>query len=383
MKLITVLGSTGSIGVQALELVKDNPEQFQVKALVAGGINLELLWEQCKEFEVKKAAVFAGLTPESKESFRKINCEINSGMQAICEIASMPVDVVLNGINGSIGLEPSLATLNAGNTLALANKESMVAGGELLNKFSKEKIIPVDSEHNALYQALKVGKLEDVDKLVLTASGGPFRNIEDLSEVTLEQALAHPTWNMGPVVTINSATLFNKGLEIIEAHYLFGLPYENIEAVIHPQSAIHSLVQYKDGSTIAQASPPSMKLPIGYALNGGSHLKGSGRKFDWSSNFKWEFEPIDHQKFPSIELAKIAGELGQSACATINAANEIAVSAFMDRKLKFSQIIPIVSKVLGKIQSLGDLGKINSFEDVSVVEHNARKLALEILNVNL
>jgi 1-deoxy-D-xylulose-5-phosphate reductoisomerase len=382
MKTLTILGSTGSIGVQALELVRENPNQFQVTALAAGGNNLELLLAQAVEFKVKKVAVFKGIASAESAKFAEYGIKISSTMEAIIDLASEKVDLVLNGITGSIGLAPSLAALTAGNILALANKESMVAGGELMRPYLNQ-IIPVDSEHNALYQAIKVGSRKDVNKLILTASGGPFRNRTDLSTVTLAEALDHPTWSMGQYVTINSATLFNKGLEIIEAHYLFDFPYEKIEAVIHPSSMVHSMVEFHDGSTIAHAAPPSMKLPIGYALNGGNHLANSGKSIDWSKKQNWEFEPIDTKKFPSIDLAKTAGNLGQSACATINAANEVALAAFIAGEIGFSSIISLVGTVLEKMANANMLIKINSLADVSGVEENARRMATEEIALNL
>ena len=245
MRSVVILGSTGSIGVQALEIIEENPDLFKVVGLAAGGKNQELLEQQGKRFGVSQVGV---------------------GIKAATEIASIKCDIVLNGVTGSVGLGPTLAALTAGNKVALANKESLVAGGELVMRFGRDRIIPVDSEHSAIYQSLKSGSKSEIKKIILTASGGPFKDRKDLNDVKVEDALAHPTWSMGPVVTINSATLVNKGLEIIEAHYLFDLPYSKIEAVIHPQSIIHSMVEFFDGSTIAQASPPNMRGPISYAL---------------------------------------------------------------------------------------------------------------------
>ena len=246
MRDIVILGSTGSIGVQALEVIAANPTKFRVVGLSAGSNNLERLTEQVEKFSVP----IVGTTGDGSLLRNALHgVEVIDGPNSSFHIAALSCDVVLNGITGSIGLGPTLAALEVGNTVALANKESLVAGGDLVMAHGRNRIIPVDSEHSALFQALSAGKISDVEKVVLTASGGPFRDREDLSTVTLADALNHPTWTMGPVVTINSATLVNKGLEIIEAHYLFGVPYSKIEAVIHPQSVVHSMVEFKDGST--------------------------------------------------------------------------------------------------------------------------------------
>ncbi len=263
MRDIVILGSTGSIGVQALEVIAANPTKFRVVGLSAGANNLERLVEQVKKFSVP----IVGTTSDGSILRDALpHTEVIDGPESSRQIAALSCDVVLNGITGSIGLGPTLAALEVGNKVALANKESLVAGGDLVMAHGRDRIIPVDSEHSALFQAMMAGKISDVEKVILTASGGPFRDVTDLAQVSLADALNHPTWNMGPVVTINSATLVNKGLEIIEAHYLFDIPYNKIEAVIHPQSVVHSMVEFKDGSTIAQASPPNMKGPIAYAI---------------------------------------------------------------------------------------------------------------------
>jgi 1-deoxy-D-xylulose-5-phosphate reductoisomerase len=265
-----------------------------------------------------------------------------------------------------------------GNKVALANKESLVAGGDLVMKYGSDRIIPVDSEHSAIFQALLAGKLSDVKRLILTASGGPFRDRSDLSNVSVADALNHPTWSMGEVVTINSATLLNKGLEIIEAHYLFGLAYENIEAVIHPQSVVHSLVEFIDGSTIAQASPPNMKGPIAYALSYPQRLNKACAPIDWSKSHNWEFSPIDDERYPAIELAKRCGQLGSGLPAVYNAANEVAVAAFLAAQIKFTDIIDIVESV---VQSFGSNTPttIRDISDVSGIEQSARSKAAELV----
>jgi len=371
---IVILGSTGSIGVQALELVSANPDLFRVVGISAGSGNVELLFEQARKFQVPIVGTTA---PREKWSKYADRVSVIDGPHASTEIAAISCDVVLNGITGSIGLGPTLSALAAGNRVALANKESLVAGGPLVMAFGQDRIIPVDSEHSALYQALLAGKRSEVKKFVITASGGAFRNRSDLTNVTVEDALAHPTWSMGPVVTINSASLMNKGLEIIEAHYLFDLPYSQIEAVIHPQSVIHSMVEYIDGSTVAQLSPPNMKGPIGYALNYPDRVKRSTTPVDWSRAHTWDFAPVDVDRFPAIALARTAGEMGSVASATLNAANEIAVAAFIDGHISFMQIVKVVERALSSIHaSEGNVNAdVRDLEDVSAVELNARMIA--------
>ena len=371
MRDVVVLGSTGSIGVQALEIVAANPNKFRLVGLSGGRKNPQLLMQQAKKFNVPIVGSMAA-APETA------GVQVIDGDNSSVEIAALPCDIVLNGITGSIGLGPTLSALGVGNKVALANKESLVAGGELVMKYGADQIIPVDSEHSAIYQALLAGKKSDVKKLILTASGGPFRERSDLSDVTVADALNHPTWSMGEVVTINSATLLNKGLEIIEAHYLFDLPYESIEAVIHPQSVVHSLVEFIDGSTIAQASPPNMKGPIAYALSYPDRISKATAAIDWSKSHTWQFLPIDNEKYPAIELAKRCGQLGSGLPAVYNAANEVAVAAFLASQIKFTAIIDIVEAV---VQSFGSNTPttIRDISDVSGIEKSARIKADELI----
>ena len=366
MRDISILGSTGSIGVQALEVIAANPTQFRVVALAAGGSNIPLLVDQVRTFGVKVVGI-EGDGALLRDALPGVN--VIDGKGAAAQVAAIPVDVVINAITGSVGLAPTLNALGVGNKVALANKESLVAGGDLVLRAAKPgQLIPVDSEHSALAQVLRAGTKNEISKLILTASGGPFRNRNDLSDVTLEEALAHPTWNMGPVVTINSATLVNKGLEIIEAHYLFDIPYSKIEAVIHPQSMIHSMVEFNDGSVIAQASPPSMKLPIALALSWPERTAGAISPIDWSTAHTWNFAPIDHARFPAIDLARRCGEIGGAMPAIFNAANEEAVAAFLKGEIKFTEIIEIVDAVLQHLAStapttLGDIADVSAIED--------------------
>jgi 1-deoxy-D-xylulose-5-phosphate reductoisomerase len=326
---VVVLGSTGSIGTQALEIVRAAPGRFRVVGLAAGGGNRDLFDAQVAEF----SPAFSGL-----------------GADASAEAASRPCDVVLNGITGAVGLSATLATLDAGNTLALANKESLIMGGPLVLERAKPgQIVPVDSEHSALAQCLRGGTAEEVRRLVLTASGGPFRGRtrDELLDVTVEQALAHPTWDMGPVVTINSANLVNKGLEVIEAHLLFGIPYDRIEVVVHPTSVVHSMVEFVDGSTLAQAGPPTMLIPIALGLSWPDRVPDTAPPVDWTQVNTWEFFPLDDVAFPAVGLARVAGTTGATAPAVYNAANEVAVEAFREGRLGFVEIIDTVAHVLG------------------------------------
>jgi 1-deoxy-D-xylulose-5-phosphate reductoisomerase len=372
MRDISILGSTGSIGVQALEVIAANPNQFRVVALAAGGSNIPRLVEQVRAFGVKVVAV-EGDGALLREALPGVN--VIDGKGAAAQVAAIPVDVMLNAITGSVGLGPTLNALGVGNKVALANKESLIAGGDLVLRAAKPgQLIPVDSEHSALAQALRAGTKNEVSKLILTASGGPFRNRNDLSDVTIEEALAHPTWNMGPVVTINSATLVNKGLEIIEAHYLFDIPYSKIEAVIHPQSIIHSMVEFHDGSVIAQASPPSMKLPIALALSWPDRTVGAIPPIDWSTAHTWGFAPIDNAKFPAIDLARRCGEIGGAMPAIFNAANEEAVAAFLKGQIKFTEIIEIVDAVLQHLAAEAP-ATLSDIADVSAIEEDARASA--------
>ena len=330
MRRILILGSTGSIGTQALDVVRANRDRFAVVGLVAGR-NAGLLAEQAAEFGLPESATGLGAD------------------EAVRLIETIPADVVLNGITGAVGLEPTLAALRSGAFLALANKESLVIGGELVTAAAAPgQLLAVDSEHSALAQALRAGRATEVRRLVLTASGGPFRGRSraSLAGVTPAEALAHPTWDMGRMVTTNSATLVNKGLEIIEAHHLFGVPYDRIDAVVHPQSIVHSMVEFVDGSTIAQASPPDMRLPISLALGWPDRVAGVGAPLDWSTASTWSFEPLDEAAFPAVRLAKAAGAAGGTMPAVYNGANEVLVDAFHDGEIGFLDIVDLLEGVL-------------------------------------
>lgn len=344
---VIVLGSTGSIGTQALEVIRDNPDRFTLVGLAAGGSNLPRFAAQAAEFPTAELALATSEPAELQ------NRRVRTGPSAATDlVARLECDVVLNGITGSIGLAPTLAALAAGRTLALANKESLIAGGSLVKRLAKPgQIVPVDSEHSALAQALRSGTHAEVAKLVLTASGGPFRGqtTNQLTRVSAHEALQHPTWAMGPVVTVNSATLVNKGLEVIEAHLLFDIPYDHIEVVVHPQSIVHSMVTFIDGSTIAQASPPSMKLPIALGLAWPNRTAGVVAACDFSSPAQWIFEPVDTKTFRGLDLAYRAGRQGFLAPATFNAANEEFVDAFLAGKLPFLSIADHLERILDSV----------------------------------
>lgn len=328
MRRVIVLGSTGSVGTQALEVIAANPERFEVVGLSAG-TNRAAVEAQARAFGVEHVAMGA------EESAHLVT--------------SVHADVVLNAITGSVGLGPTLAVLDAGADLALANKESLIVGGRLVTDRARPgQIVPVDSEHSAIAQALRSGSATEVRRLVLTASGGPFRGRtrESLRDVTPREALAHPTWDMGLVVTTNSATLVNKGLEVIEAHLLFDVPYDRIDVTVHPQSVVHSMVEFVDGSTIAQASPPDMRLPISLGLDWPDRVAGVGAPLDWTTASRWDFEPLDEAVFPAVALAKKVGAAGGTYPAVFNAANEQAVLAFHAGRIGYLRILDIVAEVV-------------------------------------
>ncbi|MFT4287213.1 1-deoxy-D-xylulose-5-phosphate reductoisomerase [Nocardioides sp.] len=360
---VVILGSTGSIGTQALDLVRANPDRFRVVGLTAGGANKELFEQQVAELRPG----FSGL-----------------GEQACVEAAAMACDVVLNGITGAVGLRPTLAALEAGNTLALANKESLIMGGPLvLSRAAPDQIVPVDSEHSAIAQCLRSGSPAEVRRLVLTASGGPFRGRSraSLAAVTPAEALNHPTWAMGPVITINSATLVNKGLEVIEAHLLFGVPFDAIEVVVHPTSVVHSMVEFVDGSTILQASPPTMLIPIALGLDWPDRVPDAAPPVDWSLVNTWEFHPLDDEAFPAVALARAAGRRGGTAPAVYNAANEVAVDAFRREALPFTGIVDTVAAVLDQATDVPSTEAL-TVDDVLAADAWARETAQRLIEAS-
>jgi 1-deoxy-D-xylulose-5-phosphate reductoisomerase len=294
----------------------------------------------------------------------------------------MSVDVVLNGITGAVGLRPTLAALDAGNTLALANKESLILGGPLvLERADPGQIVPVDSEHSAIAQCLRGGTPDEVRRLVLTASGGPFRGRSraGLEQVSVEDALRHPTWEMGPVITINSATLVNKGLEVIEAHLLFGVPFDRIEVVVHPTSVVHSMVEFVDGSTLVQASPPTMMIPIALGMNWPDRVPGAAPAVDWTTTNTWEFFPLDDDAFPAVSLARTAGERGGVAPAVYNAANEVCVDAFRLGVLPFTGIVDTVGRVVAAVDDVPSRQTL-TVDDILAADGWARRTAASLID---
>jgi 1-deoxy-D-xylulose-5-phosphate reductoisomerase len=402
MRSIVILGSTGSIGTQALNVASRNLDRFRIVGLGASGRDVALIAQQAAEFDVQVVAL---TDPAAQQAFQlaftaaciALNKKVRTitvltGPDAQAELASWPCDVVLNGLAGAAGLVPTLSALTAGRTLALANKESLIIGGDLVRAIAKpDQIVAVDSEHSALAQALRGGARHEVKRLVLTASGGPFRgwSKEQLAAVTPEQALVHPTWTMGPLVTINSATLMNKGLEVIEAHLLFDISFEAIDVVVHPQSVVHSMVEFSDGSTLAQASPPDMRLPIALGMAWPERVAEAIPGCDWTKAATWEFFPLDEQAFPAIGIARKAGMAGGTATAVFNAADEACVAAFLDRKIAFMSIVRAVEQVLDEHIAGGDTregspwvsGNAVTLADVEAADAWARIRALEVAAV--
>jgi 1-deoxy-D-xylulose-5-phosphate reductoisomerase len=352
MRHVIILGSTGSIGTQAIEVINKNPDKFKVVGLAAGSNSKDL--------------------ESQREHFGLAESQAVLGAEAATKLVSdTSADVVLNGITGSIGLAPTLAALRTGKTLALANKESLIVGGQLVKDLaSSGQIVPVDSEHSAIAQCLRSGSASEVRKLILTASGGPFRGFtkQQLSEVTPAQALAHPTWVMGQVVTTNSASMVNKGLEIIEAHLLFDVPFDQIEVTVHPQSVVHSMVEFVDGSVIAQASPPDMKLPIALGLSWPDRISEVSSPVDWSKSHAWQFDPLDENVFGAVRLARQVGKLGKSYPAVYNASNEQAVAAFHAGLISFDQITELIERAIDAHEPDSQL----SLESVLAAEKWAR-----------
>ena len=356
MRDVVILGSTGSIGTQALDVVASRRDRFRVVALTAGGSQLALLADQVRAF----APRFVGVpTPEAAEELRALLGETDVevvGTDANEMAARLPADVVLNAITGAAGLLATLAALESGTTLALANKESLVIGGRLVTDAAAPgQLVAVDSEHSAFAQALRAGRASEVRRLILTASGGPFRGRTraELADVTPEQAMAHPTWDMGRVITINSSTLVNKGLELIEAALLYGVDYDAIHVVVHPTSDIHSMVEFVDGATIAQASPPDMRLPIALGLAWPDRVPDAAASYDWSVPRTWHFEPLDDASFGAVELARRAGKAAGTAPAVYNAANEVCVDAFCAGRIGFLDIVDTVEAVLDEHLATG------------------------------
>ena len=387
---VVLLGSTGSIGTQTVDVARHAPDRFRITALAAGGSDVAALAEQAARLRVRAVGVGrADAAGELRERLGRVwpgdapEPEVLAGPDATVELAARGCDVVVNAVAGAQGLRATLAALDAGREIALANKESLIAGGPLVTgRAAPGQLRPIDSEHSAIAQCLRSGTSGEVRKLVVTASGGPFRGRtrEQMRDVTPEQALAHPTWDMGRLITTNSATLVNKGLEVIEAHLLFGVPYDRIEVVVHPQSIVHSMVEFTDGSTIAQASPPDMRLTIGLALGWPERVPGVAAAVDWTSAQTWTFEPLDDVAFPSVALARTVGEAGGCAPAVYNSANEELVAAFHDGRVGFLQIVDTVADVVEEWlrERHPSVGNPRTVADVEQAQDWARARAREL-----
>lgn len=386
---VVILGSTGSIGTQGLDVISRHPERFTVTGLAAGGAHVRLLAQQVVRHHVPQVAVYdEAAVPALHEALEEVGArytQIQAGPQAVNAIAGSGADLVLNGITGSVGLEPSIAALRAGSQLALANKESVVAGGHLFfgAQVRDDQINPVDSEHSAIWQSLRSGTHAEVSRLVVTASGGPFRGWKraDMSDITPEQALNHPTWHMGPVVTINSSTLMNKGLEVIEASRLFDVAPDRIVVTVHPQSIVHSMVEFVDGATVCQASPPDMRLPIALGLSAPDRLGDVAAACDWTHASEWTFEPLDDEAFPAVALARECLRASEKHTAVLNAANEQAVHAFLDHRLPYLGIVDTVKEVVDAMDGeLRGNPLFASVEEMGQVEREARRRADDLIN---
>lgn len=381
MKSISILGSTGSIGQSALDVVSRHPDKFRVVGL-AEGHDVTLLADQIKLFRPELVSVRdAQAAARLKDLIHDTKIEIRHGIDGACAVASLPIaDTVLSAIVGAAGLAPTVAAIEAGKRIALANKETMVVAGELIGKLCEKKkvgIIPVDSEHSAIHQSLAGHRIDDVTKLILTASGGPFlkSSMGDIENATPAQALKHPRWSMGAKITIDSATLMNKGLEVIEARWLFGIEATRIEVVVHPQSIIHSMVEYRDGCVVAQLGMPDMRAPIAYALSHPERVESGVPRLNLAAIGQLTFEAPDLKRFPSLSLAFDALEIGRSMPAVLNAANEIAVAAFIEGRLSFGGIPKIVKETM----NAHDPKSFDSVDEILEVDRWAREKARALL----
>ncbi|HEX9324327.1 MAG TPA: 1-deoxy-D-xylulose-5-phosphate reductoisomerase [Xanthobacteraceae bacterium] len=381
---VTILGATGSIGASTIDLLKRNPSRYRVEA-VSANRNGRALARIARELDARFAAVaHDGAYADLKEDLAGSGIEAAAGPAAMIEAARRPADWVMAAIAGATGLEPTLAAVERGGTVALANKECLVCAGALFMRraaLKGTKVLPVDSEHNALFQALSAGRREDVVRLVLTASGGPFRtwSMDAIRAATPAQALKHPNWSMGPKVTIDSATLMNKGLELIEAHHLFAMESAGIDVVVHPQSIVHGLVEFRDGSVIAQLGPPDMRIPIAHCLAWPTRIEGPGPRLDLARIATLTFEAPDVQRFPALSLARRALEAGNGAPTVLNAANEVAVAEFIAERLPFPGIPALVEATLEAAHRQGALREPASVEDALAIDHIARSLARNLL----
>ena len=380
-RTISILGATGSVGEQTLDLVRRNRDDWRVVALTAN-CQVATLAAAAREFGAEIAVVAdESCLADLREALAGSGIEAAAGRTALCEAAARPVDLTVAAIVGCAGLGPTMAAIEQGGTIALANKEALVSAGEVMTAAVSRHgatLLPVDSEHNAIFQCLQGGRIEDVRSITLTASGGPLRLVEDLSEVTPEQAIAHPNWDMGAKISVDSATMFNKGLELIEAHHLFPVGLERIRIVVHPQSVIHSMVEYRDGSTLAQLGPSDMRVPIASCLAWPARMDTPMAPLDLAAIGELSFFAPDEERFPATRLAREAAEAGGAAPAVLNAANEIAVEAFLKRKIAFSRIAVLVERVLA---DGNHPDAPSSLSDVLMVDEASRRRATEMLEL--
>jgi 1-deoxy-D-xylulose-5-phosphate reductoisomerase len=378
-KNIVILGSTGSIGEQALQIVREHPDRFNVLGISCNSSWQKLL-EQVQEFQPRYALVASDQYADELKEKMPSNTELLVGHEQLLELATLEeADVILNSLVGYSGFEPTIEALKADKKVALANKESLVVGGEIINELIKDnrsQLIPVDSEHSAMLQCLVGEPIDKIEKLVITASGGPFRtwSKKQMQDITVDDALDHPNWSMGAKITIDSATMMNKGLEIIEAHWMFNMPLEKIEAVVHPQSVIHSVVTFTDGSSKAQLGPPTMQVPILYALTYPERITLDAPRLDWQSAFDLTFEPVDYDRFPCLRLANEAIQEGGLAPAILNAANEIAVERFLNKEITYIDIPKVIESCLDQLNNSGPV----TLESLKSIDQRARELALTI-----
>jgi 1-deoxy-D-xylulose-5-phosphate reductoisomerase len=384
VRTVTVLGATGSIGTSTFDLIRRNRAQYQVKA-VTSGRNVETLAKIAREFSAEFAAVS---DPEGyaaiKSALSGTGTKVGAGADAIVEAASYDADWTMAAISGASGLRPTLAAIDRGAGVAIANKECLVCAGELFMRRAAARgatILPVDSEHNAIHQALAAGRREDVRRIILTASGGPFRTWtrEQIAKATPEQALRHPNWSMGPKVTVDSATLMNKGLELIEARYLFSLEPDDIDVLVHPQSVVHGLVEFRDGSMVAQLGSPDMRIPIAHCLAWPGRMATPAARLDLARLSSLTFEQPDLERFPALRLAREAMNAGGTSPAVLNAADEVAVGEFIAGRLNFSGIPALVEATLAAAQASGLLGEAGDLDGIIAVDHSSRSLALSLL----
>ena len=374
MKKVSILGATGSIGKSTLDLIQRSPDEFEVVALTAS-VNVGALADAARRTKAKLAVIAdEGRLGELETALQGTDCRAAAGPNALIEAAAGEAELVVAAIVGCAGLKPTMAAIEAGKTVALANKEALVTAGDIMTEAVRRNgstLLPVDSEHNAIFQSLAGSHIDQVSRIILTASGGPFRtaSVAHMRDATPAQAVAHPNWSMGAKISVDSATLMNKGLELIEAHYLFGLPSERIDILVHPQSVIHSLVEYVDGSVLAQLGSPDMRIPIAYALAWPDRMPTPAQRLDLAAISRLDFEEPDLERFPALRLAREALEARGSAPAVLNAANEIAVASFLEGGIRFSDIARLVESALQQ----NDRPAPQSVEDVFEIDQDVRR----------